>query len=176
MMQSKSYDGSSPAHPSCEQPKAGSRTEGTPMDPILESPGARQHTEEPNAALGRLGGSKRVSTMANESAAAPSATAESRAENLAVPREPTALPDALEGMVGPAIRPLSPQVVPPAATEEDKVEEIECDEPRPQSVRILRKRSDNIVIVEEEDTTKEFRRLETSPTGVMRQIKVSTAP
>ena len=99
------------------------------MDPILESPGAWQHTEEPNAALGGLGGSERLSTMANESAAAPSATVESRVENLAVPKERTALPDASGGMVGPTIRPPSPQVVPLAATEEDEVEEIERDEP-----------------------------------------------
>ena len=61
-----------------------------------------------------------------------------------------------------------------AAVEEDKVEEIEHDEPRTQSVRILRKRGNDIVIVEE-DTTKEFRRLETSIYRVMKQIKVSTA-
>ena len=30
-----------------------------------------------------------------------------------------------------------------------------------------------MVVVEEEDTTREFRRLETSLTGVMKQIKVS---
>ena len=65
-------------------------------------------------------------------------------------------------------------MVPPAATEEDEVEEIERDEPRPQAVRILRKRGDDIVIVEEEDTTREFRRLETALVGVMQQIKVST--
>ena len=58
--------------------------------------------------------------------------------------------------------------------EEDEVEEIVRDEPRPQAVRILRKRGEEIVIVEEEDTTKEFRRLETSLTGVMKQIKVNT--
>ena len=92
-----------------------------------------------------------------------------------MPKEQTALPEALEGMVGPAIRPLSPQVVPLAVVEEDEVEEIERDEPRPQAVRILRKRGDDIVIVEEEDTTKEFRRLETTLAGVMKQIKVSTA-
>ena len=79
----------------------------------------------------------------------------------------------MEGMVGPAIWPPSPQVVPPAAIEEDKVEKIVYDEPRPQSVRILRKRGDEIVIIEEEDTTKEFRRLETALTGVMKQIKVN---
>ena len=54
------------------------------------------------------------------------------------------------------------------------MEEIIRDEPRPQSVRILRKRGDDIVIVEEEDTTKEFRRLETALTGVTKQINVST--
>ena len=53
------------------------------------------------------------------------------------------------------------------------MEEIEREEPRAQSVRILRKHDDDIVIVEEEDTTREFKRLETSLTGVMKQIKVS---
>ena len=52
--------------------------------------------------------------------------------------------------------------------EEDEVEEIMRDEPQPQAVRILRKRGEEIVIVEEEDTTKEFRRLETALTGVMK--------
>ena len=55
------------------------------------------------------------------------------------------------------------------------MEEIVHDEPRPQAVQILRKRGDEIVIVEEEDTTKEFRRLETTLAGVTKQIKVSTA-
>ena len=131
-----------------EQPKAGSRMEGMPVDPILESPGARQHGGEAIAAVGGLGGVKRLSSTANESVTAPSATAgtvgssrveaivtsvapKSGAENLAMPKEQTALPEASEGMVGPAIRPPSPQVVPPATVEEDKVEEIECDEPRP---------------------------------------------
>ena len=59
-------------------------------------------------------------------------------------------------------------MVPLAAMEEDEVEEIVRDEPRPQAVRILRKRDDEIVVVEEEDTTKEFRRLATSLSGVMK--------
>ena len=58
--------------------------------------------------------------------------------------------------------------------EEDEVEEIVRDEPRPQSVWILRKHGNEIVIVEEEDTTKEFRRLETALISVMKQIKVNT--
>ena len=64
--------------------------------------------------------------------------------------------------------------MPPAATEEDEVEDIVRDEPQPQSVRILQKRDDDVVIVEEEDKTKEFRRLEIALTGVMKQIKVNT--
>ena len=113
--------------------------------------------------------------MVNKSATAPSTTVESVAEELSAPKEQTAIPDTSEGVVGPAIRPPSPKVVPSAALEEDEVEEIVRDEPRPQSGRILEKRSDDIVIVEEEDTTKEFRRLETTLTGVMKQIKVNTA-
>ena len=65
-------------------------------------------------------------------------------------------------------------MVPPAVAEEDEVEEIEREEPRPQAIRILRKHSDDIVIVEEQDTTREFRRLETALAGVTKQIKVST--
>jgi len=162
-----------------------------PVDPILESPGARQHAGEPIAAVGGLGGSEQLSSTVNESATAPSATAgttgssgveaivnnvtpESRAENLAVPKEQTTLLEASEGMVEPAIRPLSPQVGPPATAEEDEVEEIEREEPRPQAVRILQKHGDDIVIVEVEDTTREFRRLKTALAGVTKQIKVST--
>ena len=70
-----------------------------------------------------------MSTTANELVTAPSAMAESGVEKLSAPKEQTALPDASEGMVGPAIRPPSPQVVPSAAIEEDEVEEIVRDEP-----------------------------------------------
>ena len=143
------------------------------MDPNLESSGAGQHAGEPNAAPSRLGSSDQLT--ANKSAVAPSTMSGPRAENLTAPREQTVLPDASESMVRPTIRPPSPWVVPPATAEEDEVEEIERDEPRPQAVRILRKRSDDIVIVEEEDTTREFRRLETALVEVMKQIKVSTA-
>jgi len=62
--------------------------------------------------------------------------------------------------------------MPPTTAEEDKVEVIKHDEPRPQSVRILRKRGDEVVVVEE-DTTSELRRLESTLVGVMKQIKVS---
>ena len=88
--------------------------------------------------------------------------------------EQTALAEASEGVVEHAIRPPTPQVMPLATVEGDGVEEIERNEPRPQAVRILRKYGNDIVIVEEEDTTREFRRLETALTEVMKQIKVST--
>ena len=66
-------------------------------------------------------------------------------------------------------------MVPPAAAEEDEVEEIERAEPQPQSIRILHKRGDEVVVVEEEDTTREIRRLKSALAGVMKQIEVSTA-
>ena len=59
-------------------------------------------------------------------------------------------------------------MVPPTAAEEDEVEEVERDEPRTQTVRILRKHGDEVVILEEEDTTMELRRLETALAGVMK--------
>ena len=59
--------------------------------------------------------------------------------------------------------------------EEDEVEEIERKESRPQVVQILHKRGDEVVVVEEEDTTRELRRLESALSVVMKHIKVSTA-
>ena len=64
--------------------------------------------------------------------------------------------------------------MPPAAAKKDEVEEIVRDEPQTQSVRILRKRGDKVVIVEEEDTPKEIRRLKSTLAGVIKQIEVST--
>ena len=55
------------------------------------------------------------------------------------------------------------------------MEEIECEESQPQAVQILRKQGKEVVVVEEEDTTRELRRLESALAGVMKQIKVSTA-
>ena len=91
------------------------------------------------------------------------------------PKELTAPPEASQGMVGPAVRPQSPSVVPPAAAEkEDVVEEIVRAEPQTQSVRIFYKHGDEVVVVEEEDTPKEMRRLKSTLAGVIKQIKVST--
>jgi hypothetical protein len=52
--------------------------------------------------------------------------------------------------------------------EEDEVEEIEREESRPQAIRILCKRGDEVVVVEEEDTTREMRRLKSTLAGVMK--------
>ena len=49
-------------------------------------------------------------------------------------KEQTVLPEALAGMVGPAIQTLSPWVVPPAIVEEDEVEEVGREEPQTQAV------------------------------------------
>ena len=66
-----------------------------------------------------------------------------------------------------------PTVSPTAAEEEYEVEEIIRDEPRTQSVRILRKRGDEVVVVEE-DTPREMRRLKSALGGVVKQIEVDT--
>ena len=66
------------------------------------------------------------------------------------------------------MRPPSPQVVPPATEEEDEVEEIEREESRPQAIRILRKRGDEVVVIEDEDTTRELRRLESTLSMAMK--------
>ena len=78
-------------------------------------------------------------------------------------------------MVGPAVQPQSPSGVSPAAAEEeDVVEEIIHAKPQTQSVRIFHKRGDEVVVVEEEDTPKETRRLKLALAGVIKQIEVNT--
>ena len=92
-----------------------------------------------------------------------------------VPEEQVALPKTSEGVVRHSVRPPSPQVAPPAAEEEDEVEEIEREESRSQAIWILRKWGDEVVVVEEEDTTREVRRLESTLSTAMKHIKVSIA-
>ena len=65
-------------------------------------------------------------------------------------------------------------MTPATAEEEDEVEEIVHDEPQTQSVRILRKRGDKVIVVEEEDTPREMRRLKSTLGGIIKQIKVNT--
>ena len=90
--------------------------------------------------------------------------------------EQTSSPTGMPGVVGAAVRPQSPPVVPQATVEEDEVVEIERATPKPQSVRILRKRGEEVVIIEEENTTREIKRLKSAVAGVMTQIEVSTSP
>ena len=56
--------------------------------------------------------------------------------------------------------------------EEDEVEEIEHEGSRPQAVRIFRKREEEIVVIEE-DTTREVKRLRSTLSIAMKQIEVS---
>jgi len=90
--------------------------------------------------------------------------------------EQTSSPAGMPGVVGAAVRPQSPPVVPQATAEEDEVVEIECAAPEPQSIRILWKRGEEVVVIEEENTTREIKRLKSVVAGVMTQIEVSTAP
>ena len=116
-----------------------------PLDPILEPLGAQWPTEESTAAVGELGGDEQLAPMANELMAMPGAMVkatrssraeagvnnamlEARAKKPTVPEEQMALPKALKGVVGHAVRPQSPLVVSPSAEEEDEVEEIEHEE------------------------------------------------
>ena len=119
--------------------------------PVPKSSGARQPLEESTATAGELGGGERLASTADGSATVPGVTVEtarslgaearstdaapaSRAGKPIVPEEQTALPEASTGVVGHAVRPWSPPVVPPAASEEYEVEEIERQESRPQAV------------------------------------------
>ena len=168
-----------------EQLGADLGAEAMPVDPVLKSPGARRPVEESTAAADELGGRERLASTADEPVVVPGATAratgsleveagvadtmsESRAEKPVVPEEQTALPEASKGMVGQAVRPSSPLVVTPAVVKEDEVEEIEREESRPQAIRILCKRGDEVVVVEEEDTTRELRKLESALSTVMK--------
>ena len=71
--------------------------------------------------------------------------------------------------------PPSTQGVPPAVEEEDEVEEIEREESQTQAVRILRKRGEKVVVMEEEDTSREVKRLCSTLSLAMKQIEVSIA-
>ena len=59
--------------------------------------------------------------------------------------------------------------------EEDEVEEIEREGSRSQTVRIFHKRGDKVVVVEEENTTREVKRLRSTLSTAMKQIEVSVA-
>ena len=58
--------------------------------------------------------------------------------------------------------------------EEDEVEEIEREESRPQAIHSLRKRGDEVMVMEE-DTSREVKRLWSTLSIAMKQIEVSIA-
>ena len=128
-----------------EQPGAGPGAEKMPADAVLESPGAQQPVEESTAAAGGLGGSERLVPTADGSVAMPGATVETAGSSTAnagdagvapksgaarpvQPEEPNMLLETSEGVAGCIMWPPCPQVAPPAAEEDDEVEEIEREE------------------------------------------------
>ena len=59
--------------------------------------------------------------------------------------------------------------------EEDEVEEIEREGSQSQTVHIFAKRGEKVVVVDEEDTTMEVKRLRSTLSIAMKQIEVSIA-
>ena len=59
--------------------------------------------------------------------------------------------------------------------EEDEVEEIEREGSRSQTVCIFHKRGEEVMAVEQEDTTMEVKRLRSTLSTAMKQIEVSIA-
>ena len=59
--------------------------------------------------------------------------------------------------------------------EEDEVKEIEREGTQTQTIRIFRKRGEEVVVMEE-DTTKEVKRLRSTLSTAMKQIEVSIVP
>ena len=164
-----------------------------PTAPDWESPSARQTEDGPAAAASGPGDGESLAHTTGASATATEAATEKvdtlEAETTAVvdaleakdatpsmAEEQPSPPAAMPGVVGAAVRPQSPLVVPQATAEVDEVVEIERAAPKPQSVRILRKCGDEVVVVEEENTTREIKRLKSAVAGVMTQIEVSTTP
>ncbi|XP_066385464.1 uncharacterized protein [Miscanthus floridulus] len=68
-------------------------------------------------------------------------------------------------VVGATVQPQSPPVVPQVTVEEDEVEEIKHAEPKPQSIRILQKCGEEVVVVKEENTAREIKRLKSTVVG-----------
>ena len=167
--------------------------EKTMTAPVWESPSSRRTEDGPAATPSRPGDGESLAYATDASVTATAATIEKvvtlEAETVAIvdapevtdatpsmAEEQTSSPTGMPGVVGAVVRPRSPPVVPQATAEEDKVVEIERAAPEPQSVWILRKRGEEVVVIEEENTTREIKRLKSAVAGVMTQIKVSTAP
>ncbi|XP_066395799.1 uncharacterized protein [Miscanthus floridulus] len=79
-------------------------------------------------------------------------------------------PEASLGVIGCSLRPLGPKRAPSATEDEEEVEEIECEESRPQVICILHKWGDEVVVVEE-DTTREVKRMRSVVSRVMKRIE-----
>ena len=150
--------------------------------PIQESSSVRRAEDEPAVAPSSPGDGESLAHMMGASATTTVATTEKvvtlEAETAAVVDAPEAIdatpstaveqtssPAGMLGVVGAVVRPRSPSVVPQATAEEDEVVEIEHAAPEPRSVWILRKRGEEVVVVEEENTTREIKRLKSAVAG-----------
>ena len=161
--------------------------------PVQESPSVRRAEDEPAVAPSSPGDGESLAHTMGESATATAATTKKvvtvETETAAAvdapevtdttpstAEEQTSSPAGAPGVVGAAVQPRSPPKVPQATMHEDEVVEIERTAPEPQSVQILRKRGEEVVVVEEENTTREIKRLKSAVAGVMAQIEVSATP
>ena len=135
-----------------DQPQTDPKAEVPPAGPVSGSPGAQQPTKESTTTAGGPGDGEGsasmedglVTTREAMASTAGHSGSEIGAAGIApehgssgpeAREELTAPPEAAQDTVGPAVRPKSPPVVPPAAMEEeDVVEEIIRAEPQTQSV------------------------------------------
>ena len=145
-----------------------------PSAPVRESPSARQAEDGSAVAASGPGGGESLAHTTGASVTATEATTENVGTSggeaavagdapetsealLTTVEEQIVLPLEMPGMVEPAVRPQSPPMVPEAVVEEDEIEVIKRAKPQPQSVRIIRKHGEEVVVVEEEDTTREIK-------------------
>ena len=127
-----------------------------------------ESTETPGATAG-------ATEFLGAGAGAANVVLESTVQRPAASEERSACPKMPQGRVDRCVRPPSPQAAPPVVVEEDEVEEIEREESRPQAIRILHKRGDEVMVMEEEDTTRKVKRLPSTLSTAMKQIEVSIA-
>lgn len=75
--------------------------------------------------------------------------------------------------LGRLVAPKGGQEAAPKPSVEEEIEVIEREKAQPQSVRIFHKRGKEVVVVEEENTTLEIKRLRSTLNTAMKKIEVS---
>lgn len=161
-----------------EQPGVGYNAEASRTDAVLDSSGASRVAKDPTTITNGSRGGEQPTTTMDESVEMPGATdamLESRAQKPMTLVERSAHPETSQGAVSCPVCPPIPQGAPPPFEEEDVVEKIHHEEVRPQPIRMFHKRGEEVMVVEEEDTTKEVKRLWSTLSMDMKQIEVSVA-